>query len=79
MLRQFHVEGFVNQFVMTSMSEDRKTFTFTSENIENIPAGWRARETYKFIAADEFIEVFELAEPAKDFEKYTENRYRRKK
>lgn len=78
-LRQFHVEGFVNQFVMTSMSDDRKTFTFTSENIENIPAGWRARETYKFISAEEFIEVFELAQPGKDFERYVENRYRRKK
>jgi hypothetical protein len=78
-LRQFHVEGFVSQFVLTSMSDDGKTITFTSENIENIPAGWRARETYKVISADEFIEVFELAQPGKDFEKYTENRYRRKK
>jgi len=39
----------------------------------------KPRETYKFITADEFIEVFELAEPGKDFERYTENRYRRKK
>jgi hypothetical protein len=78
-LRQFHVEGFVNQFVTTSVSEDGKPITFTSENIENIPAGWRARETYKLINADEFIEIFELAEPGKDFEKYSENRYRRKK
>lgn len=78
-LRQFHLEGFVNQFVITNMSDDGKTITFTSENIENIPAGWRARETYKVISADEFIEVFELAQPGKDFEKYTENRYRRKK
>lgn len=79
MLRQFHVEGFVNQFVITNMSDDGKTITFTSENIENIPAEWRARETYKLISAAEFIEIFELAEPGKDFEKYTENRYRRKK
>ena len=78
-LRQFHVEGFVNQFVTTSISEDGKTVIFTSESIENIPAGWRARETYKLISADEFIETFELAEPGKDFEKYTENHYRRKK
>lgn len=78
-LRQFHVEGFVSQFVMTSVSADGKTITFTSEIIENIPAGWRARETYKVISADEFIEIFELAEPGKDFERYTENRYRRKK
>lgn len=79
LLRQFHVEGFVVQYVITSMSDDGKTFTFTSESIENIPAGWRARETYKFISADEFTETFELAGPGKQFEVYTENRYRRKK
>ena len=78
-LRQFHVEGFVNQFVMTSSSSDGKTLTFTSESIENIPAGWRAREIYKLVSADEFIEVFELAESGKDFEVYVTNNYRRKK
>ena len=78
-LRQFHVEGFVNQFVMSSSSSDGKTFTFTSESIENIPAGWRARETYKLLSADEFVEIFELAEPGKDFEVYVTNTYRRRK
>ena len=78
-LRQFHVEGFVNQFIMSSSSSDGKTFSFTSEIIENIPAGWRARETYKLLSADEFVEVFELAEPGKDFEVYVTNNYRRKK
>ena len=77
--RQFHGEGFVNQYVTTEISSDGKTIVFTSESIENIPAGWRARETYKIVSADEFIEVFELAEPGKDFEVYTENRLRRKK
>jgi len=38
---------------------------FTSEAIENIPAGWRARETYVVTGPDEFEEVFELAEPGK--------------
>jgi hypothetical protein len=67
----------VNQFVTTS--NDGKTIVFTSESIENIPAGWRARETYKLTNADEFIEIFELAGPGKEFEVYSENRYRRKK
>lgn len=78
-LRQFHVEGFVNQYVMTSASADGKTFVFTTESIENIPAGWRARETYRIISADEFVEVFELAAPGKDFELYSESRHTRKK
>ena len=76
--RQFHVEGFVNQYVMTSATTDAKTTVFTSENIENIPSGWRARETYRIISANEFVEVFELAEPGKDFAIYSEGRFKRK-
>lgn len=67
-LRQFHVEGFVNQYVMTDSSGEGKTIVFTTEGLENILAGYRARETYKIVGADEFVEVFELAEPGKDFE-----------
>src|SRR6266566_1111920 len=63
--RQFHVEGFVNQYVMTSSSADGKTIVFTSESIENIPEGYRARETYKTMGRDEFTEFFEIAEPGK--------------
>lgn len=77
--RQFHVESFVIQYVSTSISDDGKTIVFASEGIENIPAGWRARETYKIINADEFVEVFELAGPGKDFEIYSEGRLHRKK
>ena len=50
---------------------------FTSEAIENIPAGWRARETYELVGQDEFVETFELAPPGKDFEPYTQSRLRR--
>jgi hypothetical protein len=77
--RQFHVEGFVNQYVTTSVSTDGKTIVFTSEGIENIPAGWRARETYRIAGPGEFTETFELAEPGKDFEIYSEGRLHRKK
>jgi hypothetical protein len=78
-LRQFHVEGFVIRYVTTDIASDGKTIVFTSESIENIPPGYRARETYKIVSADEFVEVFEIAEPGKEFEVYTENRLRRKK
>lgn len=78
-MRQFHVEGFVNQYANTSTSADGKTIVFTSESIENIPAGFRARETYKIIGPDEFSEVFEIAEPGKDFEVYSEGHFKRKK
>jgi hypothetical protein len=41
--------------------------------------GWRGKETYKLLGADEFIEVFELAAPGKKFEVYVENHFKRQK
>jgi hypothetical protein len=78
-LRQFHVEGFVNQYSGETIAADGKTLSFVSESIENIPAGFRARETYRILSADEFTETFELAEPGKEFAIYSETRFRRKK
>ena len=62
-LRQFHIEGFVNHYRLDRASAEGKVFTFVSEGIENIPAGWRARETYRIINENEFVESFELASP----------------
>jgi hypothetical protein len=67
----------VNQFVAATPSLDNGSLVFDSEALENIPAGWRARETYKFSGADAFEEIFELAEPAKDFTVYSHNRFAR--
>ena len=77
--RQFHVEGFVNQYVLDSLSADGKTLVFVTEAIENIPSGWRARETYKILNDDEFTETFELAAPEQDFELYITNHFKRKR
>jgi len=70
-LRQFHIEGFVNQYRLESISEDGRKIVFVSEAIENIGAGWRARETYQIAGADEFTETFELAPPGGEFGPYT--------
>jgi hypothetical protein len=76
-LRQFHVEGFVNQYVQQPTSEN--PLVFVTESIENIPKGWRARETYTFSGSDELEEVFELAAPGKPFELYSRARLQRVK
>lgn len=78
-LRQFHVEGFVTHYASEREASDGKTLRFVSESIENIGAGWRARETYRIVDENEFIETFELAAPGKEFEVYTEGRFKRKK
>jgi hypothetical protein len=77
-LRQFHVEGFVNQYVQDDESAAQE-LVFTTESIENIPAGWRARETYVVHGPDEFEEIFELAEPGKPFALYSRARLKRVK
>ena len=77
-LRQFHVEGFVNTYVQDT-GAGTGTISFTTEAIENIPAGFRARETYTFHGPDAFEEVFELAEPGKGFEVYSRSRFTRVK
>jgi hypothetical protein len=77
-LRQFHIEGFVNQFAQESVDEKQRTLVFVSTAIENIARGWRARETYRFLSRDEFIETFALAAPGKEFATYSETHFRRK-
>jgi len=77
--RQFHIEGFVNQYVLEPV-RDPETLVFTSEAIENnIGPGWRARETYHILSYDEFEEVFELAAPGKDFELYSKSHFHRQR
>lgn len=78
-LRQFNIEGFVNHYVLDSVSADGRTVVFVTAAIENIPPGWRGRETYTWVSDDEFTERFELAEPGKEFAPYSESRFRRKR
>src|SRR5829696_1439624 len=72
--RQFHIEGFVNTYVADD-ALGSTGIVFTSEAIENIPAGFRARETYVAQGPDAFEEVFELAEPGRPFEVYSRTRF----
>jgi hypothetical protein len=73
---QFHVEGFVNQYLLeTNSTPDR--LVWISEAIENIPAGFRAREIYVFSGPDHLEEIFEIAEPGTDFELYSRSRLTR--
>ena len=75
-LRQFHVERFVIQYVQEGESSGGK-LAFVSEAIENTPPGWRARESYTVFGPDEFEEVFELAETGKPFTVYSRTRLKR--
>jgi hypothetical protein len=76
-MRQFHVEGFVSEYVAVAAGSSE--VVFNSESLENIPDGWRARETWRITGPDTFVEVFELAEPGKDFTVYSETRLTRRR
>jgi hypothetical protein len=77
-LRQFHIEGFVNQYASDSLPATGQPICFTTEAIENIATGWRARETYNVIGPDDLVEVFELAPPGGEFILYSRNHLSRK-
>jgi hypothetical protein len=77
--RQFHIEGFVNHYILDSVSADGRTVVFVSAALENLPSGFRARESYTRTGDDTFTELFEIAGPGKDFEKYSEAHFVRVK
>jgi hypothetical protein len=61
LLRPFQIEGFVSQYGSDWLLASQQPVSFTTQAIENIAAGWRARATYTMLGPDEFVEVFELA------------------
>lgn len=78
-LRQFHVEGFVNEYALENAAPDGKSFDFVTQRIENIAPGWRAKESYRIITNDEFEESFFLAAPGEDFKLYSRTLLKRVK
>jgi hypothetical protein len=76
MLRQFHIEGFVNTYKQVSESGAAKV-VFESEGFENLNPAWRARETYEFDGDDRLVETFELAPPGKEFQVYSRTELKR--
>ena len=79
MLRHFHEEGFVNLYALNTDKSMAEYLIFDSVTFENFSNEWKARESYEVISPDEFVEVFELAEPGKDFVEYSRNHFRRRK
>ncbi|HSA97056.1 MAG TPA: hypothetical protein VLJ16_13460 [Acidobacteriota bacterium] len=78
-LRQFHVEGFVNEYVLQDQASDPKLFVFVSEAIENIPAGFKARLTYRIVDSETFEQTFDLAPPGQEFTCYSKGLMKRQK
>ena len=76
-LREFHVEGYVNQDVVESWDQEAGILVMATEAIENISPGWRARITYEILSENAFRETFDLAGPGKDWACYIINDFKR--
>jgi len=77
--RQFHIEGYVNQYVLDSLSPDGKMLVFVSESLENAPPAMKAKVTWQITGDDECRILFDLAMPGKEFMCFSENQLQRKK
>lgn len=77
-LREFHSEGFVNQYILDSFSSDEKKYTFVSENVENAPADLKARITLTILNKYKFKEIFELAFSGDEYSIWLENIWTKK-
>lgn len=74
-MREFHVEGYVNHYILEPLVDDSQSFVFVTESIENISTGWRARTTLEVISQDSFRETFDLAGPDQEWACYITNEF----
>lgn len=70
-VRQFHSEGYITTYSET------EPLVFVTDDIENLPKGWRAREAWTRPDEMTLNETFSLAAPGKDFETYSTSRMKK--
>lgn len=75
-MRQFDNLGFVTTYVQDRAASTDGRLVLVAEQLENVPAGWRARYTYEHPQADAYHELFEL-DSGRGFERYVSNRFLR--
>jgi len=65
--RQFHNEGYVNQYVFSDTLSNDTDLVFETESIENLPAGGAARLTIRKLSDNEIETIFDVAMPGETF------------
>ena len=78
-LRQFHGEDITNIYSADSSDVAIGKFEFETEKIENFRPGWQAKEIYKIINDNEFIEIFYLAAPEEEYTEYVRGTFKKVK
>lgn len=77
-IRAFYIEGFVNTYLLSEISEDGKTLTFETEAVENAPEGTKAKLIFQQTGDGEMEQRFFVAFPDKEFSCFSTNRLKKK-
>lgn len=75
--REFHVEGYVNQYVLSGLEAGKRKMIFNTEAVENGPPGLQARTTYEILGENAFRETFDLAGPGQNWRCFITNEFKR--
>ena len=70
-MRAFYIEGFVNRYVLSEVSDDGDSLVFVTEAVENAPAGTQAKLVLKRTGEDALEEGFYVSFPGKEFSCYS--------
>lgn len=76
--RQYHSEGFFNEYVLSKAESNDSTLVFETERIENFVPGGRARFTVRLKAANEIETVFDVGFPGKELACFGTNQLTKK-
>lgn len=77
--RQYHIEGFYNEYVLNESLSNEKTIVFETEKIENFVPGGRARFTINVKSDSEIETLFDVGFPGKEMSCFGKNQLRKKK
>lgn len=76
--RQFHNEGYYNQYILCDSLSSENSLVFESEYIENFVPGGRARFTINKISDNEIETLFDVGFPGKELACFGINRLKKK-
>ncbi len=72
--RQYHNEGFYNEYILVDSLSTEKMLVFDTEKIENFVPGGRARLTFHIKSDSEIETVFEVGFPGKEMACFGKNK-----
>lgn len=75
--RQYHVEGYFNEYVLNDSISSPEKLIFETERIENFVPGGRAKFTIKLIGKDEIQTVFDVGFPGREMACFGTNNLKR--